>query len=282
MLLWYVNDMNIIFWNLHKKNLNNAIIELIKERNIDIALFAESKDADIAKLVLQLEGFKQATLPDGDAIQAIYRNSTTNIIGRIRVQSRMMLFKVVCGAPYLIVGLHLAAMPDGLQRRLEQIKIINGYISEEEKGSQYSNRTIVIGDFNANPFDIEMIGHGNFNAVLHADLIRRQEKVKWVEIKRKRFYNPILHFLTEDTKMYGSFYKHNEGQPLYWYCLDQVLIRKPLIEILKNVEYVKTIGKKSLLKRSGLPDERYSDHLPLLVEFDIEKKEALKKIFVKA
>lgn len=52
MLLWYVNDMNIIFWNLHKKNLNNAIIELIKERNIDIALFAESKDADIAKLVL--------------------------------------------------------------------------------------------------------------------------------------------------------------------------------------------------------------------------------------
>ena len=22
MLLWYVNDMNIIFWNLHKKNLN--------------------------------------------------------------------------------------------------------------------------------------------------------------------------------------------------------------------------------------------------------------------
>ena len=259
--------MNILFWNLHKKNLNGVIAALIKERDVDIALFAESENADIAELAMCLEGYKLAALPDKDAIHAIYRKSTTTVIGRICVQSRMLLFKVVCGEPYLIVGLHLASMTDGLQRRLEQIRIINGFIREEERGRQYSNRTIVIGDFNANPFDIEMIGHNNFNAVLHADLIQRQETVTWVNAEYKRFYNPILHFLTEDTKMYGSFYKHNDGRPLYWYCLDQVLIRKPLIKTLKNMEYVKTIGGSSLLKRSGLPDERFSDHLPLLVEF---------------
>ncbi|MBO6266401.1 MAG: hypothetical protein J6M57_10400 [Acidaminococcaceae bacterium] len=264
--------MNILFWNLHKKNLNSAIAALIKERNIDIALFSESKEEDIAELVAQLSNYGRVTMPDSDVIHAIYRKSTTCISGRIRVQSRVVLFKVNCGEPYLIVGVHLAAMKNESQRRQAQIRMINEFIREEEKGRYYKNRTIVIGDFNANPFDIELIGHDNFNAVLHAELIHRQETVEWVNVSYKRFYNPILHYLSEDTKMYGSFYGHYDDQPLYWFCLDQVLIRKPLIQSLKNMEYIKSIGGNSLLKRSGLLDENYSDHLPLLVEFDVRGK----------
>ena len=184
--------MNILFWNLHKKNLSSAVSSLVKERNIDIALFAECDNEVVSELLLQLEGYERASLPDKDVIHAIYRKSTTAIIGKIRIQSRSLLFKVVCGKPYLIVGLHLSAMENGSQRRQEQARQIIEFIREEEKGKQFRNRTVVIGDFNANPFDIEMIGHSCFNAVLHGDLIRRQEKVTWVGTECKRFYNPIL------------------------------------------------------------------------------------------
>lgn len=77
-----------------------------------------------------MEGYKRASLPDKDVIHVIYRKSTTAIIGKIRVQLRSLLFKVVCGKPYLIVGLHLAAMENGSQRRQEQVRQISGFIRE--------------------------------------------------------------------------------------------------------------------------------------------------------
>ena len=50
----------------------------------------------------------------------------------------------------------------------------------------------------------------------------------------------------------------------YWNCLDQVLVRKGLANRVNHVEYLKTINTKKLLKNT-VPDEKISDHLPLLV-----------------
>jgi len=67
--------------------------------------------------------------------------------------------------------------------------------------------------------------------------------------------------------MYGSHYYDGNTKHWtpYWHCLDQVLVRKNLVDLIREVKYLKRIGEKSLLNGSEKPNGEISDHLPLLV-----------------
>lgn len=65
--------------------------------------------------------------------------------------------------------------------------------------------------------------------------------------------------------MYGSFYYTKEYNSPYWYCLDQVLVSKDLVNSINHVEYLKKINTRGLLK-NAIPDKKISDHLPLSVK----------------
>ena len=144
-------------------------------------------------------------------------------------------------------------------------------IEETEKLFECSN-TIVIGDFNANFYDEELLSKYAFNAVLFKTIINKKELTDIQGLKKRKFYNPILHYLSEDTGMYGSFYYEKNYITPYWHCLDQVLVRKGLIDSIYHMEYLKKIGKKDLLEKE-IPNKKISDHLPLLVAFSEVKDE---------
>lgn len=81
-----------------------------------------------------------------------------------------------------------------------------------------------------------------------------------------------LHLIVcpKKNKQYGSFYYVDSNCPIYWNCLDQVLVSKSLIDFLKKVEYIKKVGNTSLLTNSGIINKKkLSDHLPLLVRIDV-------------
>ena len=64
--------------------------------------------------------------------------------------------------------------------------------------------------------------------------------------------------------MYGSFYHEKEYITPYWYCLDQVLVRKSLADKVGHVEYLRKINEDDLIENT-IPNSKISDHLPLLV-----------------
>lgn len=64
--------------------------------------------------------------------------------------------------------------------------------------------------------------------------------------------------------MYGSFYHEKEYMTPYWYCLDQVLVRRSLADKVEHIEYLKKINAKDLIENT-IPNRKISDHLPLLV-----------------
>ena len=64
--------------------------------------------------------------------------------------------------------------------------------------------------------------------------------------------------------MYGSFYHEKEYKTSYWYCLDQVLVRRSLADKVEHIEYLKKINAKDLIENT-IPNRKISDHLPLLV-----------------
>ena len=104
-------------------------------------------------------------------------------------------------------------------------------------------------------------------AVLFRDLIMKQETVTFDHRKYQRFYNPMLNYISEDDSNYGSLYYASGLKTLYWYCYDQILMRKALVNRLLDVSYRKSIKGRKLLNEIS-PNKNISDHLPLIVKFE--------------
>ena len=79
----------------------------------------------------------------------------------------------------------------------------------------------------------------------------------------------MLDYISEKNGVYGSYYYTSGISTLHWYCFDQVLLRKSLIEKIIDLHYCKEIAGESILTKKGYPNKRISDHLPLLVEVDL-------------
>ena len=256
--------MKILFWNLKKNSNAKWVSEIIRENDIDIALFAEYENTSFETVLSNLQHYIQH---DGyGACEKITLLCKCTVGAKVRrEQSRYTLYSCTLGdALYNIVGIHLPAPPSSDSNdRKNVIRDIVHDIAEQEK-LEKNRQTIVIGDFNCNPFDEEVIQKDSFNAVLFKSLIKKQEVVRYHDREWRRFYNPIIHFLSEDTNTYGSLYYSSGSAPLYWNSFDQVLVRKELVDTISSLEYIREINGRSLIK-DVKPNDLISDHLPLLI-----------------
>lgn len=258
--------MNLLFWNLGKNSNETFIVDIIDEHQIDIAIFAEYQGTNFSTISQSLNGVYNRYNGFGgcDKVTLISRNDVTVR----REQNRYTLYSCVFeGKVYIIAGVHLPANPyaDHDQHK-NVIRDLVQDVGELERELKTSN-TIVIGDLNASPFDSELIQKDAFNAVLYKELIKQAEYTTINEKRYRRFYNPAINFISEDSINYGSLYYSSGINTLYWFCFDQILVRKSLVDSVLDVRYCRSIKGKSLLKRF-VPDKKISDHLPLLVKFE--------------
>ena len=256
--------MKILFWNLKNNSNEKWVVDIIRENDIDIALFAEYKNTSFETVLSNLQYYTQH---DGyGACEKITLLCKCIVDAKVRrEQNRYTLYTCKLeDISYNIVGIHLPAPPlSDSNDRKNVIRDIVHDIVEQEK-LEKNRRTIVIGDFNCNPFDEEVIQKDSFNAVLFKSLIKKQEVVRYNEREWRRFYNPIIHFLSEDTNTYGSLYYSSGSASLYWNSFDQVLVRKELIDNISSLEFIKKIKGRGLIK-DVKPNDLISDHLPLLI-----------------
>ncbi|CBK75291.1 Endonuclease/Exonuclease/phosphatase family [Butyrivibrio fibrisolvens 16/4] len=183
----------------------------------------------------------------------------------IQPQRRYTIYTVDTNVnKYIVAALHLEDRRN--YKTAERIHTIQTIVPDIEKNElcNDSDNTIVIGDFNANPYDEEMLSKFGFNAVLFKSLIINEEYTNPNSNRIRRFYNPILHYLSEETEMYGSFYTEQNYMTSYWHCLDQVLVRRKLANNIAGLQYLKSINNIDLIKGKR-PNNDISDHLPLLV-----------------
>lgn len=130
---------------------------------------------------------------------------------------------------------------------------------------------IVIGDFNASPFDAGLVASYGLNATPDREYAERIGYRAYGDEVVPYFFNPTWRFLfpTEQESFTGTYYFRSEESPVWlrWYVLDQVLIR-PCLKIVK-LEIIKSDGSVSLLSKPNSflnsPVPNVSDHLPLLV-----------------
>ena len=255
--------MTLLFWNLFKNNNASYLSSIIKENDIDIAVCAEYLVTDIKTVEKNLSQYDVCYGYGGnDKIIMLSKNSVN--VSLRQEQSRYSIYICEQGNfRCIIAGIHLPANPGAnSEARKNIIRDLVADISEVEKELKLDN-TIVIGDFNASPFDDELIQKDTFNAVLFKDLIMEHEKVLFNRKYYKRFYNPHISVISEEKKHYGSFYYSNGINSLYWYSYDQIIVRKPLVNLLEQVWYCKYANGKPLINQIA-PNKQISDHLPLI------------------
>ncbi len=258
--------MNILFWNLKKNALSRYISQCLMENDVDIAVFAEHSQVDFHSLEQNSGGMYQFVEGLGGCEKiALFVKTGVRVTIR-RESTRYAIYYIrYLDQDYILVGVHLQdRMSADVNQRIAEISRLKNDAQNLEDTSKCKN-TIIIGDFNANPYDPELLQMNAFHAVLYKEVIRRSE-TRTVDAKvYKRLYNPILLSLSEENKKYGSFYYTKGSSTPIWNCYDQILVSKPLIDKIIEVDYLKRIGQTTLLLQVA-PNHEISDHLPLLAK----------------
>jgi len=151
-------------------------------------------------------------------------------------------------------------------------------IIEEAEKSVGHSRSIVVGDFNMNPFEAGMVGAEGLHAVMDRRIALRSTRSVLGQ-KYRFFYNPMWNLLGDRNHSPGSYY-YDSGTYVnhYWNIFDQVLLRPDLLETFNpdtDIRLLKSVdGTQLTREHDGRPNVRISDHLPIVL--NLESKEVLK------
>ena len=247
-------NLKIGFWNINNKSgaeIGEYIKELVDDKSLDVLLLSEYQ-----LIKAELYNF----LLDGYEIIC-----GSGVCKKVIIIKRKKLDFQVCteGNRYLvlkskimdlvIVGLHLQDRRNYDENvRIEEIRKALEAVKETN-----CKKSLFVGDFNCMPFDKELTTSTGMHAVLF------KKEMKDNKNGKEKHYNPMLLLLNEGDQMYGSYRYIDNSYPLYWYSFDQVIVSKKLMNSIYDIEYLKSIKKKTLLSKK-YDNPSISDHLPLV------------------
>jgi hypothetical protein len=134
-------------------------------------------------------------------------------------------------------------------------------------------RTIVLGDFNANPFD-SIVGSVDGLHAINMKEVNGRKSRDVLQRSYEFFYNPMWAcYGSEGAGPKASYYFYTyEGHELFWHMLDQVVLRPDVIEMFNEgrLRILTAAGGIDLLTERGLPNHKLaSDHLPVMFELNV-------------
>lgn len=253
-------------------------------RDVDILVLAEIGTPVQDLVPLLNEGVEQAYFTGQERLPESFRRPLLVLarLGEDRVTALLDGAGVTVKRVFPIIGPDFTIVAVHLRSKLFQppedqalgVVSINADIEaiEDHVGHR---RTLVIGDFNMDPFERGLVSFDCFHAVMSRSTAQqRSRKVEGRE--RPFFYNPMWnHFGDHPPNPPGSFLRARSGRTEYfWHSFNQVLLRPDLLDFFEDegLEVLTHIGEQSLVRRNGRPDPSTgSDHLPLLLELSIER-----------
>jgi len=262
--------MNILFWNTKKQDVRNLVCDAAKLLSIDVVAIIESGVSPTRMLsALKSKASPYYYIPRAieGRVQLFCRDVKLNL-NEIYSGNRISIRKALSGGTELSLGfVHLVDKENfDPMNQLTQARLLVEEIKSTEN-KQGHTRTILIGDFNMNPFDQVMNVAGGMNALMAEGCVRAGSR-KVQSVKYEYFYNPMWNLLGDRTPgPPGTFYHSNSGKGHFgWNMLDQVLLRPSIIPWFDDVRILTKIGNSPLDTKMGRPNKSaVSDHFPLLV-----------------
>lgn len=261
-----------LFWNLHKKPLAPILANLALHHNVDVLMLVECT-IPMAEMLTALNS-KQVQYHFAPSIGCkkvvIYTKFSSEFLRLVDETDRLTIreLRLPGLAEILLAVTHFQSKrywSDDDQAM--GCNLLSMSIQKAEKKVQHT-RTVLIGDFNMNPFETGMVSASGLHAVMTREIaLRGSRKVSKQDYPF--FYNPMWsHFGDARGTPSGThYYTGSRHKEYFWHMFDQVLFRPGLIELFPpgTLKILSTDGTNSFLTEQGLPnDSVVSDHLPIL------------------
>lgn len=268
--------INFLYWNANNNNISSYIVDACVEHKINVLIIAEHKNIDTGYLIRKLKDnhlFFQVERIDRDS-RILLLHNTKKQINIIKESKYYSAFSIKDNSGiYLLFALHL---PSRYHQESSDLSMYASQVLrefEQLEGDRNTEKSIVVGDFNMNPFDDGMVSALSFNAVM-CPIIAKKKPKRVLNEERKFYYNPMWHLMGNALNLCkGTFYYPNETKSYYWYTYDQVIIRPDLIDKfdINNLNVIDIINKSSLINKNSIPNKKMiSDHLPIKFKIELE------------
>lgn len=261
----------ILFWNINQSTNEDLISELCQEKNIDLLVLAENRHQDTVLLPALFNASKRAFKNIGELTNrcSFYSALPNSSVVKIRDVNWLTIKHVTppSGKSFLFVAIHFASkMHKDSSSQAMRTTRIREYIDQAELEAGHS-RTLVIGDFNQNPYELGMTDADGLHAVKTKNIANKEHHI--VDgLTRKYFYNPMWNLMGDESNgPPGTYFLQSCEKHVYWHSFDQVLLRPSILEKYKegDVSIIEKIGDRLLLKKHKI-DTEISDHLPITVK----------------
>ena len=252
-----------------------SLSQVILENNIDIVALAESENLDIRSLInelkLQGQNWKLIEICPISDIRLLAKQTLR--ISVHQEEKRFSAYKVLDGEEmYLLNVVHLSSAMhlEEEARNARAISISQVLRKVEESvfvNSEY--KSIIVGDFNLQPYSQGISGVYGFNATM--SIPKAKKILRTVDGEPKYFYfNPTWKLMGDNKNAQGTYYNNSDQQErsIFWYSFDEILIRPYFIDKF-NWEYFGIIEKTKMHKLVSseiINKNDYSDHLPIKFE----------------
>jgi exonuclease III len=260
----------ILFWNVNKKDLTKFVCELAKSTMADVIVLNENLLGSSETLCalqqhVSVDFYIPATISE-KRFHCFCRKPLLNIsevnaldrasVREFRIGSRRALLM-------LVHGVDVRNNDDYVRQEFAHSLAADITFVKEQ---QNTNKLVVLGDFNMNPYDRGMNLVTGLNAMMTRDCVAQKSR-KRNNKEYELYYNPMWSLFGDNTAgPAGTVYDISNQGPYGWSMFDQVLIHHSIVEFFHDVKIMDQAGEFSLKNARGRPDSNNaSDHFPILV-----------------
>lgn len=265
-----------LFWNIQRKPLAQAIVNLARLHEVDVIILAEC-EIDIAQMLLALNA--QSTDYDFpysncDKI-AIYTRFSHQFLRPVEEDNRLTIRRLLLPAQteILLASVHFTSKRNWseISQSFEAVELADKIRATEQRIGH--SRTVLVGDLNMNPFESGVVSAKGLHGVMTRRIAERNNRTVQA-VSYPFFYNPMWnHFGDANGKPSGThYYSGGEQREYFWNMFDQVLIRPDVLPFFNNddLHILTTDGMTSFLKANETPNTTIaSDHLPILFKLNL-------------
>ena len=299
--------MRLIYWNINNQipPFQDKLKTLIVDKDIDVLILSENKkisdseltkDTDFISVPLSVNNKKirwiNVYYKKNDNYKITHHteyteeeeveSKTGSTKTKKRQVNRVQIFKISGNIPDTYFAcIHF---PSKLYHDdITHLQIVQNYINKIHNATTDTDRLFIVGDFNMDPFDYAMVEPKGFNAHNNRELVTTDSQLKF-GTHNKLYYNPSWTLLgdfvnkmdyTKNKRTGGSFfYKDKVSRNLYWHLIDQIIMRKSIIDefISDDLEIIENEDLKTELLKVKTKGENKIDHFPLKFSFNLKTK----------
>lgn len=274
-----MNNLNFLYWNTYTKDLTDEIFDLVKDNTINFVVLLENSANEILlvnKLKMFDNNFVHHSINRIFKKPKIFSSIPLIKIKEINGHGRYGIYEIEFkdNSKLLLVIVHFPSKKDwgNPSDHFGLCVELKGDIEAAELNVGTKN-TIILGDFNMNPFEDGLISSSGLHNVNNKEIALTKNRF-YQGRDYDFFYNPMWSFFGENSKGFAQgTHFYNTHRPIchYWNIYDQIIIRPELIPNFDEtkLDIITSISSKSLLKKiNGYNriDLNVSDHLPLKFE----------------